>query len=362
MPSSRCSTSGFSLIELLVAIAIATATCSVLFHFAAADQRMARAQSEAADLQQRMRVAADMIQRDLIMAGAGLAHGSDAGPLVNYLPPIVPARTGTRNPDPELAYFDDRVSIVFVDGGAPSAPLAADMPDANAAVPIDPGAPGCPSAGLCGFAKGTRTLLVDVSGAGAGFELFSVTDASSGLAHGDPDAAFSRPYSIATGRAFAVTQHVYYLDRSNRRLMLYDGYQSDVPLVENVVDLRFSYYIDPSSTSAPQPPAGTGNCVYGAGTPPTPLLIEFGGTLLRQASPSQFTDGPVCGIAPRRFDGDLLRLRRVRVTLRAQVGADDLRGTGIDFRQAGISRGGESSVPDLEVTFDVTPRNMRPTR
>jgi hypothetical protein len=347
---------------MLVAIAITTTTCAVLFHFAAADQRMARAQSETADLQQRMRVVADMIQRDLVMAGAGIAQGPDAGPLVNYLPGIVPARTGARNADPELSYYDDRLSVLFAPAGASSAPLAWDMPSTTAAVPIDAGAPGCSSAGLCGFVKGTRTILLDVSGVGAGFETFSIADVTSGLEHGSPDAPFSRTYPAGKSRALEITQRVYYLDRSNRRLMLYDGYQSDVPLADNIVDFRLSYYVDPSPSSAPQPPDGEGNCVYTAGSPPVPLLADLGGTSLRRVSSSQLTDGPICGIAPYRFDGDLLRVRRVRVTIRAQVGADDLRGSGVDFNRSGFSRGGESYVPDLEVTFDVAPRNSHPTR
>jgi hypothetical protein len=347
---------------MLVAIAITMATCAVLFHFAAADQRMARAQSEAADLQQRIRVVADMIQRDLVMAGAGRTQGPDAGPLVNYLPAIVPARTGARNADPELSSFDDRLSVLFAPAGASSAALSADMASSTAAVPIDAGAPGCPSAGLCGFVKGTRTMLLDVSAVGAGFETFSVADLTSGLEHGSPDAPFSRTYAAGTSRALEIAQRVYYLDRSNRRLMLYDGYQSDVPLADNIVDLRFSYYVDPSPSSAPQPPSGEANCVYTAGTPPVPLLADLGGISLRRVSSSQLTDGPLCGIAPYRFDGDLLRVRRVRVTIRAQVGADDLRGGGLDFSRSGFSRGGENYVPDLEVTLDVAPRNTRPTR
>ena len=117
------SEAGFSLIEMLVATAILASAFVVFFQLAASGQRVARAQPDAADLRQRLRVAADMIQRDLLMAGAGLVHGAEAGPLVNYLPAVLPMRTGARRADPELSFFDDRVSILYVEAGAASAPL-----------------------------------------------------------------------------------------------------------------------------------------------------------------------------------------------------------------------------------------------
>ena len=53
-----CDTRGFSLIEALVAVGIFMAAAGVLFHFASASQRLARAQPDAADVNQRVRVAA----------------------------------------------------------------------------------------------------------------------------------------------------------------------------------------------------------------------------------------------------------------------------------------------------------------
>jgi hypothetical protein len=54
-----------------------------------------------------------------------------------------------------------------------------------------------------------------------------------------------------------------------------------------------------------------------------------------------------------------LRLRKVGVRLRVQVASAMLRGpAGTLFTRAGTSPGGASFVPDQEVRFDVTPRNM----
>ena len=353
---------GFSLIELLVATAIFAGASVVLFQAAGSGQRMARAQPDAADMRQRLRVAADMIQRDLLMAGAGLVHGAAAGPLVNYLPAVLPMRTGARTSDPELSFFDDRISVLFVEAGAASAPLLADMAAATSDVPIDPSALGCPAAGLCGFDDGTRSLIVDTSGAGRGFDLFSVSGTPAGLTHGAPDPDFSHAYPIDGTRVLPVRQRVYYLDAPGRRLMVYDGYETDVPLAENIVFLRFQYFVDPWPGSVPRPAPGLASCIYDAAIPPTPLLADLGGPALVPADAAILADGPLCGLPPHRFDGDLLRIRRVRVTIRAQVADRALRGSGADFVASGVSTGGAGVVPDIEVTFDVTPRNLQATK
>ncbi len=353
---------GFTLLETLLATAIVLCAFAVLFQLATTGQRITRTQPEAADLQQRVRVAADMMQRDLLMAGAGLAHGADAGPLVNYLPAIVPYRTGAWHPDPELSFFDDRISILYVEAGATAAALAANMAGAAADVPVDPASPGCPAAGLCGFQVGTRSLVFDGAGLGLGFDLFSARGIAGGLAHAAPDPPFTRAYQMATARVARVRQRVYYIDASTRRLMLYDGYQTDVPLADQVVALKFEYFVDPWAGGVSRPANGASNCVYAAGTPPVPLLVDFGGSTLVGAGAALLTDGPICGISPSSFDGDLLRIRRVRVTLRAQVADVSLRGRGSDFAAQGLSSSGESYVPDMEVSFDVSPRNMLPTR
>src|SRR5262249_8907920 len=200
-------------------------------------QRIARAQPEAADEQQRIRVAVEMLRRDLLTSGSGPAHGIETGPLTRYFPSIVPARTGARNADPELTFFTDRISIFAVPEGAIGARLSSSMAGSTSDVLIDTTAPGCASVGLCGFTVGTRSVIFDRGGVGAGVDWFSVAGIAAGLAHGAPDPPFTRAYPAATTRVVPIAQRVYYLDRVNGRLMLYDGYQSDVPLVENIVDL-----------------------------------------------------------------------------------------------------------------------------
>src|SRR5262245_5850542 len=97
------SETGFTLIEVLVALAILAVTIVPVLWICAAAQRLTRSQSEAGDLQQRARVLAEKLQRDLAMAGAGPPDGGVR--LVDLIPPIVPARTGFRLADPESTAF-----------------------------------------------------------------------------------------------------------------------------------------------------------------------------------------------------------------------------------------------------------------
>ena len=78
------------------------------------------------------------------------------------------------------------------------------------------------------------------------------------------------------------------------------------------------------------------------------------------------TDGPWCPGGTQTgnaFDADLLRVRKVRVTIRVQTGNAALRGAATGaadarFSNAGTSSGGYKLVPDQAIRFDVSPRNL----
>jgi hypothetical protein len=93
-----------------------------------------------------------------------------------------------------------------------------------------------------------------------------------------------------------------------------------------------------------------------------PRLADLspGSTRLVPLPAAMLTDGPWCPspTSPARFDADLLRIRQVRVTLRVQAAARMLRGTGALFAHGGYAKGGEMWVPDQELRFDVSPRNL----
>jgi len=352
--------SGYVLVEMLVSTAVMCAVLAVLLQLAVTGQHVLRTQSDAADLQQRLRVAVVAMQRDLLLAGAGPTQGAWRGRLVDLFAPVVPARTGARRGDAELSHFSDRISIVYVPDVPAQTSLTRTMASAGAPLGIDPVAAGCPAGGSCGFSPGDRALIFDPARVGGGHDLFTVEGAGAGQLLA-PAGAISKAYP-AGSPVVQVVQRIYYLDRAGNRLMVYDGESSDVPLVDHVVDLRVAYYADPSPNSVPSPPTGTSTCVFAAGDPPVPLLANLEGLAPKRLAPVHLTDGPVCGHAPNRFDGDLLRVTRIAVTIRLEAEAAELRGSGAAFVRSGTSRDGTLYVADQQVTFEVSPRNMRTVR
>lgn len=349
---------GFSFVEVLLALAMFAAVAGAFLQVAASGQRLARSQSEATDLHQRVRVAVARLRADIALAGTGPLRGDFSGSLSAYFAPVVPARIGARNADAPMTASTDRLTVVFVPEGAWTATLSVPMASTTSPLIIDVTEPGCPGAGVCGFTNGTRAVVVDTSEVGAGHEFFTVTSTAAGLAHDGANPPFARAFG-AGAFVVPIVQRTYSFDRAGHRLMVYDGYESEMPIVDDVIDVRFSYFADQSAASVPRPAEGSSNCVYGAGTPPVPRLDDRGRGLMPIAA-AQLADGPMCGGDKLAFDGDLLRVRRVRIALRLQAASDEIRGAGEFFAQPGRSTSGDSYVPDVEVAFDVTPRSLAP--
>ena len=110
------------------------------------------------------------------------------------------------------------------------------------------------------------------------------------------------------------TSHTYYVKKDSvtaiPQLMRYDGRESDVPLADHVTGLSLEYFGED-------------------GAPFTPAMFQDGPWFPDETDRN-------------RFDTDLLRIRRVRVTLRVQP----------------MSRGLRRLLPDREIRFDVAPRNL----
>ena len=92
---------GFSLVELIVSVAIMVAVLAGVFHVVNPAYGIFETELERIDMQQRARVSADALVRDLIVAGAGAST-----------PPVAPYRRGT-SADPPGAVFADRISVAY---------------------------------------------------------------------------------------------------------------------------------------------------------------------------------------------------------------------------------------------------------
>ena len=80
---------GFSLMEMLIATALLTLLIASTFDLVNPTQGSFQAHPETADLQQRLRVAADVVGATIRGAGAGTLVGGSRGPLIHSLPGVV---------------------------------------------------------------------------------------------------------------------------------------------------------------------------------------------------------------------------------------------------------------------------------
>ncbi len=353
---------GFSLVELMVSMAIMLGVTGTIFTLVNPSQGAFRVQPEAADMQQRMRVAADMLFKDLLMAGAGTYQGSASGALTNFFAPVLPFRTGLIDPDPAIGVFyrPDVISLMYVPNTVAQTTIRDDMPSDSAEIKVN-AMPGCPeNDALCGFTVGMTIMIFDETGAMDTFTITNVQTEALHLQHRNQK--LSKAYSTGS----SVTQietHTYYHDAANDQLRHYDGSNSDLPLVDDVVGLSCRYYGDPNPPLSPKPPIGVENCLFDASGNPKLATLPSVGSLV-ELTEAMLTDGPFCGVpGGNEFDADLYRVRKVRVDLRMQVSAVDLRGSDPTlFIRPGQSSSGARQVPDYKLSFEVTPRNMNLTR
>lgn len=355
--------SGFSLIEMLISTAIMLVVTGAIFTLMNPAQGNAQAQPEIADIQQRMRVGTDVLFKELIIAGAGPYEGPVTGSLVNFFAPIVPRRTGgvADPPTGTASFTTDKITLTYIPNSYSQTTISHAMPPQSAELKVTD-QPNCPKGEeLCGFKVGMEVLIFDTSGNYDTFRITQVQGSAAHLQHRGQDLN----YSYAAGASVTqVTSNTYYLDRTTNQLMKYDGYNSGVPLVDNVVDLRFDYFGDTVSPTQPKPLLGDANCLYdAAGNLLTgPTLAATDGSLAALTA-AMLTDGPYCGDGDNQFDVDLLRIRKVKVTIRMQAASASLRGNDTArFLNPGTAVGGDRYVPDYQMQFEVTPRNLNLTR
>jgi type II secretory pathway pseudopilin PulG len=334
MTRAASRTAGFTLAELLFATAIMMIVVASTLTLMRGAQGMFAAQAELTDLQQRLRLGVNALTRDLLMAGAGTYSGPMAGSLGAFFGTVLPYRLGAVNADAVGQYFTDRLTVVYVPPTVAQTRLADPLGPSPAFARITHD-PGCPAADSCGFERGMAALVMDQTGAWDTFTVGDVQGSVLQLLHRGSQAF--RPYPAGSYISEVIT-HTYWLktdpDNDAYQLMRYDGDQADVPIVDNVVGLNFEYFGQAESGIAGEP-----------------LVV---------LSPSQLTDGPWrpdAGSAGR-YDADLLRVRRIRVTLRVQASAAFRAAAGPLFMYAGTSTTSERYLPDREITFDVAPRNL----
>lgn len=355
---------GFTITELLISTAIMLTVTGAIFSLMTPAQGTGQVQPEVADMQQRMRIANETLFKELVMAGAGPYQGATTGSLVSFFPPILPRRTGRVGADATrgaASVRPDAITLSYIPNSYSQTTISNQMPNVSAELKVRDQA-NCPRGRqLCGFEAGMAVIVFDTTGNFDTFTITQVQDEAGHLQHRQQE--LNHPYSPGA-QVTQIVSNTYYLDRAANKLMRYNGASEDIAMVDDVVDLRFDYYGDPNPPLLPKPPPGTANCLYdGAGNYIGPAALMPSDGSLAELPAAILSDGPYCGSGPNEFDADLLRVRKVRVTLRMQVASSSLRGTDQTlFMKPGMAQGGERYVPDYRLTFEVAPRNLNLAR
>jgi len=308
------STYGFTLVELLVAMALTLLITSAIVALAIGAERLARTQTRMIDAQQRARVVAEMIGRDLRLAGAGVDRGPMVGALTQAVPAIWPRRLGRQRADPATSARPDVIAIFYVPDSIVQTSLGDAYVPALGRVVLGP----CATGAACRMARGTSLLVWDPSGRA---ELLGVLGGTDGLfdVRSLGVTAGAQPMGATVAELVVRT---YYFDAAASQLRLYDADGSDQPVVDEVAGLSVEYFGDPN----PPWPGG-------------PTLVADDGGLVRLPM-TMFMDGPWSGAGGTVFDLDLLRVRRVRVSAQLRVSA------------------GRDPLPDYRVVIEVSPPNL----
>ena len=393
------STAGFSMTELVIATAVTAVIMSAALATVIPSQGIFEAQPEAADLQQRVRAAADAVLRDIMTAGAGVDTGPASGPLSDYLAPVLPYRIGDSNGDVARGVFFKTDTLSLITLPSPVAQTRVTRASIVGQQLVVDAAPNCgsvPFDRLCGFTQDMRVIVMDKDG---NYDIGSIAGVLGFVLTIDHAGLFAGTHNSGDAMLAAVDTHTYYAKSDNAtgalQLVHYDGRVTDMPVVDELLKLEFEYFGDPSppqllagidlrgvqgpwTTYGPKPPpvdvdntadswpAGE-NCLFRVNEGAhVPRLAPLSGTVSDvKLDAGTLTDGPWCpdAASPVRYDADLLRVRRVRVTMRFEAAAASLRGPASTlFQRGGTATSTTRLVPDLETRFDVTPRNVSASR
>ena len=304
------SAAGFSLAETLVTLVLTLMVVGTAISVAVPVSRASMIQPEVMDVQQRARVAAEMIARDLASAGAGSYAGPARGALPAFVPAILPRRMGAANGDgPDVARAT-AITMFSVPMTAAETTTSAPISSASLTLAVNTAA-NCGAAALCGLLAGQDVIVADGAGHFDVFRITRVNGATGTLRHHGQDLAWQYPAGVSVSQ---VVSRTYEFDAAARQLRQYDGDQSDQPAVDHLTSVTFSYW-----GSAPGGASGL-----------TPLPL------------SAFTDGPWSGAGTTRFDVDLLRVRSIRVAIGAEAADTRWR----------------AQVPIFGVTLEVAPRSL----
>jgi hypothetical protein len=267
--------------EVLVALMLGLLLLAGLVTFVSHTTRLVQLHPDRFELQQRARVALDLVSRDLRSAGAGVDLGPATGRLAQTFPPVWPRRMGRGGDGPTVARAD-AITVLTVPDTIAQTVSASDLAPGSSFVVVAPAAQCPPARPACGFTAGTTLAVFDPFGAFGLWKTEHVIDHTLSL----------RPVAVtaeALGPGSVVTELLvrgYMHDPAARQLRYFDGDATIQTVVDGVTGWAVRYY-----------------------------------DALGELPLEVFMDGPWRGSGATLFDADLLRVRRVRVTLTLAMGS-----------------------------------------
>jgi prepilin-type N-terminal cleavage/methylation domain-containing protein len=232
-------TRGFSLVEVLVSMALLVTLMAGVVGLVVSGQRIARVQPEIADQQQRARMAVQALSQDISHAGAGLDTGERAGSLQRFFGSLVPS-------------LDGGVTVWYVSAREAQAALAASAGPGSSLLTLA-STTVCPAPQFaCAFAPSTTGILFDSTGCHDVVRI-DATGAATLQLHTPPNGCpYSPGASIAQGEV-----RTYRIDPLARQLFRRDESTGiDAPVLDGIDAMTIEYYGDTTAAyPAPLDPA-----------------------------------------------------------------------------------------------------------
>ena len=341
------------MLEFVIAAAVVMTLLGSILSLVDPARGSLRIQPQTAEMHQRMRAAFVRLHSDLVMAGSGPnpPNAMNGATVASLRAPVVPRRIRPRHQLPTGRFARDAISVVYAPPQTAGATLASPLVGSAQDVRFVDGVP-CPSrAWTYGLEADNLALVFDDDGRSDVFRVtrllrdsVSLTRVSAGLPKPFPAGASIVPLRIRS----------YYLDTDAAQIRYQDGWDTDVPLVDNAVGLSFRYFGSAELPSADHRTGAVAPCLVTA-TRPRIAAAESGPDV--ELTQGVLSDGPWCG-GRMSYDIDLFRVRRVRVEIRLQVSTPELRGQDRTlFARPGSAVRGMGRVPDYVAHFEVMLRN-----
>ncbi len=155
---------GFSLVELLVTMGVLAFVIGGVYSTSIVQSKNVKVTNDVGKVQQNIRMATGMVERDLRFAGYGVGDGNIKNSMTNAMMPAL--KITNSNPD--------RIDLVYIDVGS-KLTVDKQMPNTSAVIKIDPADPPTPK----GYKPGDVIIITD----GEHMDLMGITSINDTDAH-----------------------------------------------------------------------------------------------------------------------------------------------------------------------------------